>query len=270
MIKTKCFDCIWATWSEGTQHGCLLGRVDKFTNRNELAEYEPIDTDVEPDEVPPEEYSLVINRVCTTKRDESWLINNGGTNEMVELAGIGHYLVNEDLVDKVYKEVELDYTLIIEDDKKGEDSYDSIEYTLESTHDISIRPSKIIILLHNGATDMYRVKELSKITSIPTIITRSLQSKELALNDAVNKVKTTYYYRVESGNFVNGSTLEEINKELTFNLEKILLAYLEEGSYLVQTGLHVILDGNVGEPLFDKIEKEAKARGKEEYIWNFQ
>lgn len=235
-MKTICRDCIFAEWNEGTQNGCSVGNLDKFIKRNEILPANP------------DEWYATINRMCTSCRNQDWADKQ-----------------QEDLIVALYKEVKLDYSIIIVENTIDdiEDMYKATEISLKSALSQEPEPKKIIFAIANKDVDRASfanfVKEILKDCGIKWSISYVCDYTapvEEIIDMSFNKIETMYYTIVENGKKLPCDFALNFDNKINEELEQIIMIEPESNIHgkTFLSFLHHYLHGNKQINLEDKIK----------------
>jgi hypothetical protein len=234
-MRTLCKDCIFGSFVDMKQEGCVLGKLDIYKQQGaditrEL--YEPTD----------KEYYVINNRYCMSCRNSKWL------ESLPE---------GEDHLQKLKDEIEVQCQVIVFDNSNEED----LIKTIESVKSQTTEPLKITVAHRpSSQTDVTSLSEklqyLGDIFEIRVFLEEYSDGK--CIDMCTSQLSPQYYCIVQSGFIMPSDTLYNLNDFVNEKLMQfsIIEADDDNNCMFVPYSVHRVLQGNSGKPLVKKIEEE--------------
>ena len=233
MIKTSCEKCIFATFENGIQNGCTLGKISKYIDRN-LANLDG--------------NHYVINKFCNTCRSSD------------------QFKLTEE---QVKEQVKIKFAVII--NGLNGDYWRTTKSLLDQT--IIPKKVFVIVDKFNEADKyMEFIKWFSDTGSQLTIKKYfNIENVNKCIDDVVKKLNKSYYYTViNNDSQLDNNYFEKINYEINENLYPLTCLFRDNyGSYYntYSVQLHNMLNGNVEESLKSKVLKRYEEEKDKKTIW---
>jgi hypothetical protein len=234
-MRTLCKDCIFGSFVDMKQEGCVLGKLDVYKQQGTditREVYEPTD----------KEYYVINNRYCMSCRNDKWL------ESLPE---------GEDHLQKLKDEIEVQCQVIIFDKSDEEE----LVKTVESVKSQTVQPSKITVAHRpssqtNAKSVSEKLQHLGNIFEIKVFLEEYSDGK--CIDMCVNQSVPQYYCVAQSGFIMPNDTLYNLNDFVNKKLMQfsIIGANEDNNCMFVPYSVHRALQGNSGKPLVKKIEEE--------------
>lgn len=235
-MKTSCKDCLYNQEEVNTQVGCGMGRLNRYLEIGLVTEaYDE------------EKEFCVIDRICNAK------VNKENPN-------VAHWLdplirrealrIRADLV------IPVDKHPLYEVQKTIENSEGQFERIIVVNSNVGKNPEyhfQLNKMVQEKSKKPYRIEAIVEYKSIGDSIDILINLK--------GRVKSPYYAVVLPGSSFAPDYMQKVDYFANEQLEEFVCIEGDEGPYnlsLFTTTSHRLLDGNVGEPLKDKIRELCK------------
>lgn len=198
LIHTPCRNCVFATYQENTQNGCLTNFLELF-KKNNVEIIEAYDATLN--------FFVINGKKCISYRDKNWLDKKGVASA-------------EEAIDIVTEENQIKYISIII--LEQETSIDNVKDIILSQKQQSIPPKGIMIIREMYNEYNLDIKELSgflKEISIPWRM-QNFINKSMSFDDRLRSIIKSapmdrYYYLIYPSKYENTNFAEKINKYVT-------------------------------------------------------
>lgn len=254
-LHSVCKGCIFATWQNKTQIDCELGRIEKYKQFGDVVD--AFDDD--------NEFYIINNRLCGTRRTKEW---------------VDRLPLDSNLVESVYNEVKIQYDAVIycNDSSKIVSDGDFVN-TINSLVNQSIKPKRIIILVHIGVPSVQTMTNISNIVR-PILAGSEIQwevqqvmeydaDRGRAIDICIRKIKRRYYVVFNAGHIVHENFSKDlddaVNKEV---INFLLLEPLDDGNYQISLPIfHNACGGsNDNKPYVEKTKRIAANNGYDKLV----
>lgn len=245
-IETCCKYCVFANYEGNEQVGCFLNRLDVYEARGVQVD-ECYDNE--------KEFYVIRDRICNTCRNKNWAKEDETIEQMVE---------------RIYKEVEIKADVFLYVDTTVDSIVDVIE-SLDSLQDQHI-PVEVIVVNNsrNKIKSSSIIHELQKTNLKWNVesITDQDKSKYRALDIAIRKSKKMLYVLLNAGKKLDRWLIHDINEAINHHLDRFIMLETddEDNGLVVMNKAHKLFHGNLEVPIQQKIREIAQEQGLENLI----
>jgi hypothetical protein len=234
-MRTLCRDCIFASFTDGVQEGCVLGRLEKFKSLG-------TEVSIEIDPEKEKQYYVINDRYCMACRNDKWLQNLDDS---------------EDHVTKMKDEMSIQYSAIVFHNSSLKD----LKQTLLSLESQNPKPKNIKIVRKPSCE--HSLTEISKCCQTLEVkwTVRNFLS-EMNDNECIDLILKSpsvaaFYCVFYSGFDVPSDTMYNVNDFVNEKLNHfaMLLPNDSGNGMMVQSIVHKLCEGNSGLPLKEKMEQ---------------
>lgn len=223
--KTLCEHCVFKVLDDtGKQNGCKLNRLDKLPHHEEGL-------------------FKVIDTYCSACRNMYWEVAD-----------------NEDIVKRVYEELQISYDIIImfhDGDTKSQ-----IETTIESIEKLTIKPRKVTIIMELNIENEYLGKSiLPKLDKKYDFNLTVEKENSLKINPIVNKSKASYLLFTNPGEIIDDEVIKSFNESINIELKPKIL-FVSNAFFLCAKFLydHFMFDATPFESIIKYVESSTKSK----------
>ncbi len=224
-IQTNCKGCVFAKYTEDTQTGCKLNRIEKLNPKGDYL----LDGD---------RHHYIFNRFCNTYRPDEW-------------KAVLKKQEKQDLVKTVMSEVSPRVGLFVFLDNE-EGMIDRLKVTLEDIKNQTFGFVRYLAVINSRVEYNEQLHELLRDnfdfeqTEFHIVQTLVEDKDDFLLDEAFRHAKNGWAYVTTSGENIRLDLLEKINDRINVDMKRLVFVepYNELNGMIFQTAIYKFLDGN--------------------------
>lgn len=259
--STSCLECVFAVWDVNEENqtakqiGCEFNRLDKFRDLG---------------------YGLEEKTIEREGREyKHYEINGRICNRAVRIQAMGG-IPEDRWVDTVveFTKAKIAFIIYADETNTPEDIFYSLDILLRENQDQPPKEITVWIDTKNISRQIISEYFKSKNLNCKWNVSQIMDTEPLGFGDsvdeAVKKVKTTYYCPIRAGEITPVNFVENVDNIINEKLKDFLLLVDDtDRPLLFLTNMHKPLGGNYEIPMDEKIRQICKDKGLEAKILNY-